>query len=225
MTIENRGWTDVDTYLTDLLVPPDPALDETLRAIAAAGLPSISVSPNQGKLLYLLARTIGARRVLEIGTLGGYSAIWFARAVGPDGRVITLEADSKHADIARANLTRAGVGAIVDLRVGRALETLPKLAAENPAAFDIIFIDADKVSTVQYFEWALKLSRTGSLIVVDNVVREGAIVDRKSIDASVQGMRRFFEALAAERRVEATAIQTVGSKGYDGFAIARVVSV
>jgi predicted O-methyltransferase YrrM len=217
-------WTGVDEYLANHLVQPDAALDGALRAIAAAGLPAISVSPNQGKLLYLVARMIGALRILEIGTLGGYSTIWLARAVGDAGRVVTLEADRKHAEVARTTLARAGLNHTVDLRLGLALDTLPRLAAEPAGPFDLTFVDADKINTSAYFEWALKLSREGSVIVVDNVVRDGAIVDPATRDASVQAMRKFFAALAADRRVEATAIQTVGSKGYDGFAIARVVS-
>jgi predicted O-methyltransferase YrrM len=217
-------WTTVDRYLTDHVVPHDPALDDVLRAIDAAGLPSISVSPNLGKLLYLYARMISARNVLEIGTLGAYSTIWLGRAVAPSGRVITLEADPKHADVARANLARAGLTGVVELRLGRASETLPALAAEGVGPFDLTFIDADKVSTVDYFNWALDHSHVGSLIIVDNVVRDGAVADPTSTDVSVKGMQRFFERLAGERRVEATALQTVGSKGYDGFAIARVLT-
>jgi predicted O-methyltransferase YrrM len=216
-------WTVVDSYLTGLLVRSDKALDAALDTIAAEGLPAISVAPNQGKLLYLMARMIGARTVLEIGTLGAYSTIWFARALPPEGRVITLEAEPKHVDVAKRNLTRAGLASVVDLRLGLALETLPKIAAEKLGPFDIVFIDADKVNTTAYFEWALKLSHVGSLIIVDNVVRDGAVADPKTADASVKGMRRFFDRLAAEPRVEATAIQTVGSKGYDGLAIARVI--
>jgi predicted O-methyltransferase YrrM len=217
-------WTVVDSYLTGLLVGPDTALDGALDTIAAEGLPSISVAPNQGKLLYMLARMIGARSVLEIGTLGAYSTIWFARALPAGGHVITLEAEPKHADVAKRNLARAGLSSMVDLRLGLALETLPKLAAEKLGPFDVIFIDADKANTTAYFEWALKLSHLGSLIIVDNVVRDGAVADPKTADASVKGMRRFFDRLAAEARVEATAIQTVGSKGYDGLAIARVIA-
>jgi predicted O-methyltransferase YrrM len=217
-------WTAVDSYLTGLLVRPDPALDGALDTIAAEGLPSISVAPNQGKLLYMLARMIGARSVLEVGTLGAYSTIWLARALPAGGRVITLEADAKHADVAKRNLARAGLSSMVDLRLGVALETLPKIAAEKLGPFDVIFIDADKVNTTSYFDWALKLAHVGSLIIVDNVVRDGAVADPKTGDASVKGMRRFFDRLAAESRVEATAIQTVGSKGYDGLAIARVIA-
>jgi predicted O-methyltransferase YrrM len=215
-------WTAVDQYLTGLLVPADSALDEALNARNAAGLPPISVSPNQGKLLWLLARLRGARSILEIGTLGGYSTIWLARGLETGGRLITLEADPKHARVALENLARAGLSKVVDLRIGPALETLPQIDAEALGPFDLVFIDADKPSTPEYFDWALKLSRPGSLIVVDNVVRKGAVVDSASDDPSVQGMRRFLERLAAEPRVSATAIQTVGIKGYDGFAIALV---
>jgi predicted O-methyltransferase YrrM len=217
-------WTAVDRYLTDLLVPPDPALEAALQASAAAGLPPINVSPNQGKLLHLLARLQGARTILEIGTLGGYSTIWLARALPAGGRLITLEAEPRYAGVARANIARAGLTDVVELRLGLALETLPQLAAEGRGPFDLIFIDADKPSIPEYFAWALKLSRRGSLIIVDNVVRKGAVIDAASDDPSVQGVRRFNELLAAERRVSATAIQTVGSKGYDGFAIALVTA-
>jgi predicted O-methyltransferase YrrM len=212
-------WTAVERYITDLLVPPDPALDAALDASAKAGLPPIHVSPNQGKLLHLLARAQGARTILEIGTLGAYSTIWLARALPQDGRLITLEADPRHAEIARANIARAGLTGIVDLRLGLALDTLPKLRSP----FDLFFIDADKPTLAEYFTWALKLSRIGSVIIVDNVVRSGAVIDAQSRDAAVQGVRRFNEILAAEKRVSATAIQTVGSKGYDGFAMALVV--
>ncbi|WP_437947426.1 O-methyltransferase [Sorangium sp. So ce296] len=217
-------WSAVDRYITDLLVPPDAALDAALEASAAAGLPPINVAPNQGKLLNLLARIHGARIILEIGTLGGYSTIWLARALPAGGRLITLESEPKHAEVARANLDRAGVADRVELRLGRALDTLPKLAAEGRGPFDLIFIDADKPSNPDYFAWALKLSRRGSVIVVDNVVRRGAVVDPESADPNVQGVRRLYELLAAERRVSATAIQTVGAKGYDGLAVALVTA-
>jgi predicted O-methyltransferase YrrM len=213
-------WTAVDRYLTDLFVPSDPALDTALQTSAAAGLPPINVSPNQGKLLQLLARVQGARNILEIGTLGGYSTIWLARALPAGGRLITLEAEPRYAGVARANIARAGLTDVVELRLGLALETLPQLAAEGRGPFDLIFIDADKPSIPEYFAWALKLSRRGSLIIV----RKGAVIDAASDDPSVQGVRRFNELLAAERRVSATAIQTVGSKGYDGFAIALVTA-
>ena len=209
-------WTAVDRYFTDLLVPPDPALDAALRTSGAAGLPPINVAPNQGKLLQLLAMIQGARSMLEIGTLGGYSTIWLARALPAGGRLITLEADPTHAEVARANIAGAGLADVVEVRLGRALETLPRLAAEGRGPFDLIFIDADKPSTPDYFAWALKLARRGSLIVVDNVVRGGAVIDAASDDAGVRGVRRFNELLAAEQRVSATAIQTVGSNGYDG---------
>ena len=189
---------------------------------ADAGLPAISVSPNQGRLLHILALSHGARNILEIGTLGGYSAIWLARALPPGGRLITLEADPHHAEVARANLARAGLAEVADVRLGKALDTLPQLAAEGHDPFDLVFIDADKVNTAAYFAWALKLTRRGSLIITDNVVRDGAVLDAASHDASVQGVRRFLEAMAAEPRVVATAIQTVGSKGYDGLAFAVV---
>jgi predicted O-methyltransferase YrrM len=215
-------WSAVDRYITDLLVPSDPALDAALRASAAAGLPPINVAPNQGKLLMLLAQAQGARNILEIGTLGGYSTIWLARALPADGRLITLEFDPKHAEVARANIERAGLADVVEVRLGRALDTLKQLAAENRGPFDLIFIDADKSGYPDYFPWALKLSRPGSMIIADNVVRNGAVIDADSSDPNVQGMRRFNELLAAEPRVSATVIQTVGSKGYDGFAIVLV---
>lgn len=217
-------WTAVDRYVSGLLSPHDPALDAALKASAAAGLPEIQVSTNLGKLLHLLARIRGARAILEIGTLGGYSTIWMARALPKDGRLITLELDPKHAEVARANIARAGLQGIVDLRLGRALDTLPALAREGAGPFDLIFIDADKPSIPEYFTWSLKLSRRGSLIIVDNVVREGAVIEADSTDESVRGVRRFLEMMSAEPRVSATAIQTVGTKGYDGFSIALVTA-
>jgi predicted O-methyltransferase YrrM len=220
--MNQEQWTAVDRYFTDLLVPPDAALEAALQASTAAGLPPLNVSPTQGKLLHLLALSQRARTILEIGTLGGYSTIWLARALPAGGHLVTLEADPKHAEVARANIARAGLAAVVELRVGRALDTLPQLAAEGRDPFDLIFIDADKPGYADYFTWALKLSRVGSLIIADNVVRSGAVVDAASADARVQGVRRFNEVLAAEPRVSATAIQTVGGKGYDGFAIAVV---
>jgi len=222
--MSQEQWTAVDRYITDLVVRPDPALDAALRDSAAAGLPAINVSPSQGKLLHLLARAQGARRILEIGTLGGYSTIWLARALPAGGRLITLESDEKHAEVARANIARAGLSDVVELRLGPALDTLPTLAAEGCGPFDLIFIDADKPNNAEYFAWALKLSRRGSVIIVDNVVRKGAVIDAASTDETVLGVQRFYEVLAAERRVSATAIQTVGSKGYDGFAMALVTS-
>lgn len=217
-------WIAVDDYITNLLVQPDAALNEALAASAAAELPSINVSPCQGKLLHILARVQRARMILEIGTLGGYSTIWLARALQADGRLITLEIDPKHAEVARSNIARAGVSDRVELRLGRALDTLPKLAAENRGPFDLIFIDADKPSNPDYFEWALKLSRVGSLIIVDNVVRKGKVIDATSTDASVQGVRRLNDRMAQEKRVTVTEIQTVGIKGHDGLALAFVIS-
>jgi predicted O-methyltransferase YrrM len=217
-------WTEVDRYITDLLAPADPVLDAALQAAADAGLPPAHVAPNQGKLLAILAQSIGARSILEIGALAGYSTIWLARALAPGGSLITLEADPRHAEIARANLAHAGLTDSVQVRLGRALDTLPQLAAEGRGPFDLVFIDADKVNNADYFAWALKLTRRGSLIVVDNVVRNGAVLDADSDDPSVQGVRRLNAMLAAEPRVTATAIQTVGSKGYDGLAIALVIS-
>jgi predicted O-methyltransferase YrrM len=219
-----RQWTAVDRYITDRLVPPDPALDAALAASDAAGLPPIAVAPNQGKLLSLLAQAIGARRILEIGTLGGYSTIWLARALPADGRLVTLEADQRHAEVARANIALAGLADVVEIRVGRALDTLPLLAAEAGAPFDVVFIDADKQNNPDYLAWALKLTRRGSLIIADNVVRDGAVADPAARDSGVRGVRRMFELMEAEKRLSATAIQTVGSKGYDGFAIALVVA-
>lgn len=217
-------WTDVDRYISDLLVPSDAAVDAALKASADAGLPQIQVSPPQGKLLHLFALALGAQNILEIGTLGAYSTIWMARALPAGGRLITLEADPKHAEVARANIARAGLASVIDLRLGKALETLPKLASEGRSPFDLIFIDADKEHNPDYFAWALKLSRRGTAIIVDNVVRKGWVIDAASQDADIQGTRRFFEMVAREPRVSATAIQTVGSKGYDGFAMVMVTS-
>jgi predicted O-methyltransferase YrrM len=217
-------WSAVDQYITDLFVTPDPALESALRSSADSGLPAIHVSPPQGKLLYLLARLAGARTILEIGTLGGYSTIWLARALPPDGRVITLEISAAHAAVARANLARAGLSAVVDVRLGRAIDTLPRLAGEDRTPFDLVFIDADKPGNAEYFAWALKLSRRGTLIVIDNVVRDGAVIDGASVDANVQGVRRMNDLISSEPRVSATVIQTVGSKGYDGFTLALVTA-
>ena len=217
-------WTAVDEYIHERLIPHDDALEAALAASAAAGLPAIAVSPAQGKLLHLLACAHGARRILEVGTLGGYSTIWMARALPADGRLITLESDPKHAEVARANLARAGLAEMVEVRLGPALETLPAIAAEKPDPFDFFFIDADKASNPEYFDWALQLSRPGSLILVDNVVREGSVLEAASDDASIRGVRRLFDRLAAEPRVSATAIQIVGVKGWDGLAVARVLA-
>jgi len=213
-------WSKVDRYLDGLFVGEDAALDAALAASDAAGLPSIAVSPTQGKLLFLLARMIGAKRILEIGTLGGYSAIWMARALPDEGRLVTLEYSAKHAEVAKSNIARAKLAGRVDIRVGPALQTLPAL--DGP--FDLVFIDADKPNNPAYLEWALKLTRKGSLIVGDNVVREGRVLQRGAKDASVQGVQRFNELMAKEPRLAATAIQTVGAKGHDGLAIALVTA-
>ena len=220
--MDTQLWTEVDQYTTGLLIPPDPILEAALADSEAAGLPPISVSPSQGKLLMLLAQLAGASRILEIGTLGGYSTIWLARALPPDGRLITLEANPKHAEVARNNIARAKFVQPIEVRLGDARKSIQQLAAEGGAPFDLIFIDADKQSIPHYLEWSLKLSRRGSLIIVDNVIREGALIDAESADANVQGVRRMHEMLAVEPRLNATTIQTVGSKGYDGFTLALV---
>ena len=218
-------WKEVDEYFSAALLESDPVLDAALSESEKAGLPAISVTPTQGRLLQMLAQIIGAKSILEIGTLGGYSTIWLARALPPGGRLVTLEVDRKHAEVARANVLRAGLQGLVDVRLGNALETLPLLSEEGGGAFDLIFIDADKPNIPAYFEWAVKLSRRGTLIIVDNVVRDGAVIDADSTDQSVQGVRRFVEMLAGDARVSGTAIQTVGAKGYDGFAILVVNSL
>ena len=216
--MEMQLWTDVDQYTTGLLTPADSALEAALTASEAAGLPSISVSPSQGKLLMMLAKLAGAKRILEIGTLGGYSSIWLGRALPPGGRVITLEASAKHAEVARTNIARAGLSGVIEVRLGDAGQTIQQL----DGTFDLIFIDADKKSIPHYLEWSLKLSRPGSLIIVDNVIRDGALIDPTSEDPNVRGARRMHEMIAAEPRLTATTIQTVGSKGYDGFTLALV---
>ena len=215
-------WNTVDEYVRRLFVPPDAVLDEALRAAAAAGLPAINVSANEGALLGLLARLVGARRILEIGTLGGYSAIWLARNLAPGGKLVSLELDPAHADVARANLARAALADVAEVRVGPAQDSLAQLAAEGGPPFDMVFIDADKPGYPDYLMWALRLTRPGSLIVADNVVRGGAVADPAADDAGIQGVRRFNELLAADPRVTATVIQTVGAKGYDGMALAVV---
>jgi predicted O-methyltransferase YrrM len=220
--MNQEQWTAVDRYISDTVVPSDSALDAALEASTKAELPAIAVTANQGKLLHILARLVGARNVLEIGTLGGYSTIWLARALPKGGRVITLEVNPKHADVARANAARAGLASTVEIRLGAALETLPKLAGDKLGPFELIFIDADKANIPEYFTWSLKLSRPGGLIIVDNVVRKGAVIDADSDDPDVQGVRRLNNMLTKEKRVTATTIQTVGSKGYDGFTIALV---
>jgi predicted O-methyltransferase YrrM len=222
--MSQKQWTAVDDYLTQLFVPSDSVLNAALQTSNEAGLPPINVSPTQGKLLYIIARVCQARSILEIGTLGGYSTIWLARALPKGGRLVTLELNSKHAEVARANIERANLSDIVEVRVGEALTTLPQLSAENSAPFDLVFIDADKQNAPAYFEWSLKLTRCGGLIITDNVIRNGAVIDAASDDINVQGVRELNASLAAEPRVTATAIQTVGSKGYDGFAIALITN-
>jgi predicted O-methyltransferase YrrM len=214
----------VDRYVEELFAPADEALEATLRVSETAGLPTINVAPSQGKLLHMLALLCGARRILEVGTLGGYSAIWLGRALPADGKLITLEYNPAHAEVARANIAQAGLSDRVEVRVGRALDLLPQLEAEQAGPFDMIFIDADKQPYTEYFQYALRLSRPGALIVADNVVRNGAVLDANSSDAQVLGVQRFNAALAAEPRVEATIVQLVGLKGYDGMAIAVVRS-
>jgi predicted O-methyltransferase YrrM len=208
-------WTSVDRYIASRFIPEDAALRAALGDSEAAGLPAIAVSAAQGKWLYLLARAMGARRILEIGTLGGFSGIWLARALSPDGRLVTLELDPKHAAVARRNFDRAGVGDRVEIRLGAAIETLPTLVGP----FDLIFIDADKPGYTEYFGWAVRLARPGTVIVADNVVRSGAVADPGSTDVNVRAIQRFNVAVAAEPRVTTTVIQTVGVKGYDGFAM------
>lgn len=215
-------WTAVDAYLDATLVREDEALRAAVRDSAAAGLPSIAVTPSQGKFLHQFALMVGARRILEVGTLGGYSAIWMARALPPDGKLVTLEIEAKHAEVAQKNFVRAGVADRVEIRRGPALETLPRIAADDQGPFDLAFIDADKESNPEYFDWALRLSRRGSLIVIDNVVRNGTVLEDDSRDPSVLGVRRLIERMVREPRVSTTAIQTVGAKGWDGLAFALV---
>ncbi|MEV0317808.1 O-methyltransferase [Streptomyces sp. NPDC050658] len=220
--MSQQQWTAVDHYFTDLLTPADEALTAALRDSDAAGLPQISVAPNQGKLLQLLAQIQGARRILEIGTLGGYSTIWLGRALPADGRLVTLEYSPVHAEVSRGNLARAGLDKVTEVRVGPALDSLAALAVEHPEPFDLVFIDADKANNPHYVEWSIKLTRPGSLIIVDNVVRGGAVADADSTDASVRGTREALELIAKHPKLTGTAVQTVGTKGYDGFALARV---
>lgn len=213
---------DVDRFIIEKLLAADPVLDAVLAENAAAELPAIDVAPNQGKLLHLLARLSRAQRILEIGTLGGYSTIWLARALPAGGRLVTLELESRHAEVARRNFARAGVREAIDLRVGPALDTLPKLADEGGAPFDFVFVDADKPNNPAYVEWALQLARPGATIIVDNIVRGGRVVDANADDAAVVGTRRLFEQLSAQSRLDATAVQTLGLKGHDGFLIGIV---
>jgi predicted O-methyltransferase YrrM len=222
--MNKETWTKVDQYITDLFVPPDDALDHALRTSAAAGLPNINVSPNQGKLLMILAQIQGAKKVLEIGTLGGYSTIWLARGLPKgEGKIVTLEFEARHADVAEGNFERAGVADVVEIVRGAAIESLAKPAVQKHAPYDLIFIDADKPNNPGYFGWAMKLSRPGTLIIIDNVVRDGEVIDPKSKDPGVQGVRRMNEMIVKEKRVVATAFQTVGAKSYDGMAIVRVI--
>lgn len=216
-------WTAVDEYVTGLLAPPDEALDTAVRAGEEAGLPQIQVSPPQGKLLHLLAKMIGAKSILEFGTLAGYSSIWLARALPAGGRLITLEANPDYAEVAAASIAAAGLSEAVEVRVGPALDQLPQLEADGVGPFDLTFIDADKVHTPDYFAWALEHSRPGSLIIADNVIRDGRLADLSDDDPAIAAQRSFHEQLAAESRVEATTIQTVGGKGYDGFSLVRVL--
>lgn len=222
--MSQKVWGAVDQYLDKMLIPPDSTLKEALATASKAKLPAIQVSSVQGKLLHLLARIIGARNILEIGTLGGYSTIWMARALPEGGRIVTLEADPKHAEVARKNFARSGVENKVELRLGKALGTLPQVAADGRGPFDMVFIDANKSNMPEYFEWSLKLTRVGSVIIADNVVREGAVLEARSKDADIQGVRRFLEMVGKEKRVSGTALQTVGAKNYDGFALVLVTS-
>jgi predicted O-methyltransferase YrrM len=221
---QDDKWIAIDDYIAENFLDDDPALDMTLAASEAAGLPPIQVAPLQGKLLMMLAASLGARSILEVGTLGGYSTIWLARALADGGRVITLELDPGHAEVARKNFENAGLADRIDVRVGAALDTLAALHSEGAGPFDLIFIDADKPSTPDYFDWAVKLARKGTLIIVDNVVREGAILAAQSENKHVKGLRSFYARVAADSRVTATAIQTVGNKGHDGLAIVWVIA-
>lgn len=218
--MSQEQWTAVDAYFNGHLLESDPVLESALHESDAGGLPQIAVAPNQGKMLNLLARLHGARKILEIGTLGGYSTIWLGRALPVDGRLVTLEYSPKHAEVARANIARAGLSDKVEVKVGAALDILPSLESEAP--FDLIFIDADKPNNPGYFAWAVKLSRPGTLIIMDNVVRDGKVIDADSTDANVRGVRQFVSDVAAEKRVTATALQTVGAKGYDGLMLMLV---
>jgi predicted O-methyltransferase YrrM len=217
-------WTNVDRYFNSLLLNRDPILEKALEASAVGNLPPANVAPNQGKLLWMLAKMCNARSILEIGTLGGYSTIWLARALPPGGELVTLESQAHHAAVARANIELAGLGHLVDIRIGTATESLARLRDEQRRAFDLVFIDADKQSNPEYVRWALELTSVGSVIAADNVVRNGSVIQSELDDPSVRGIRRFAEIVGSERRLAATAIQTVGEKGYDGFVIALVVA-
>ncbi len=222
--MDQDQWNNVDSYIRGLFAPNDPVLEAALHDSAAAGLPAIQVTPNQGKLLSILAQAVSARSILEIGTLGGYSTIWLGRALQPGGRLLTLEANPKHAAVARKNLERAGLSQFVEVRLGEAQDTLAQLVAQQSEPFDLVFIDADKTAYLGYLQWALQLTHRGSLIIADNVVRKGEIANPNSTDENVQAIRRFNAALAAEPRLSATIFQTVGTKGYDGMAIAVVMA-
>jgi predicted O-methyltransferase YrrM len=222
--MSKETWAAVEHYYGNLLAPDDAALEYVLQSSEAAGLPRIQVSALQGKLLHLLALMVAARNILEIGTLAGYSAIWMARALPEDGQLITLEANEKHVQIARDNFARAGTAGKIELRFGKALDTLPQIAAQGRGPFDLVFIDANRSNLPEYFAWSLRLARRGSVIVVDNVVREGGVLNVESSDPDIQGIRRFAEMAAAEKRVSSTVIQTVGSKNYDGFAMLLVTA-
>ena len=215
-------WTEVDQYFSGKLLPKDPILDAAIESAEKAGLPPIAVSPNQGKFLHMLAQLIGARAILELGTLGGYSTIWLARGMRSGGRLTTIELDPKHAEVARSNISRAGLKDVVEIRIGSALDVLPQLSAEKRGPFDLIFIDADKQNIPAYFEWSMKLSHPGTVIIVDNVVRDGEVIDPNSPDDRIAGVRKFVDVLAADSRASATTIQTVGTKGYDGFTMVLV---
>jgi predicted O-methyltransferase YrrM len=219
--MSQKLWKKVSDYFAGM-IGEDEALKSALKDCKKAKLPPIGVAANEGKLLMLVAQMIGARKILEVGTLGGYSTIWLARGLGEGGGLITLEYEKKHAEVARKNIARAGLGGVVEIRVGDAKETMPQLVNEHAGPFDVIFLDADKEGYPAYFEWSLKLSRKGTVIIADNVVRDGGVINAKSKDASIQGVRKFNKMVAAEKRVMATAIQTVGTKGYDGFALAVV---
>jgi predicted O-methyltransferase YrrM len=220
--MNHERWTEVDRYIAEKLLPHDPVLDDVVRGSDAAGLPAIQVSPSQGRLLQLWARSIGAQSILELGTLGGYSGIWLARALPPGGRLVTLEADARHAEVARSHFARAGLAPMVEIHLGPALGTLQRFVTEGHAPFDFVFVDADKEGYPDYFRLALRLTRPGGVMVFDNVVRDGAVADESSRDASVLAVRRLHEAIAAEPRVDATVLQTVGVKGYDGLAFVVV---
>lgn len=220
--MSQKTWSAVDDYVVENLLPADTVLEAALRSNRDRGLPAIDVSPAQGKLLYLLARMNKAKRILEIGTLGGYSSIWLARALPEDGRLVTLELDPHHADVARINFRMAGLADRIDLRVGPALQSLEDLGKEGVLPFDLVFIDADKPNNPNYLRWAMKLSKPGTVIMCDNVIRDGAVLDTGGQDPNVEGARAAFSFMAKEAGLEATAIQTVGAKGYDGFAVAIV---